>query len=125
MNPNIKAQWLDALRSDEFEQGTGTLTRVNDDGTKSHCCLGVLCELAADAGVVQRTVDETQVEQGIVGYTDGQNGAEVSILPHAVADWAGLDRWGNPDRYIDLNLPGLNDSGQSFDYIADVIENSL
>lgn len=41
VKPEFKQPWLDALRSGDFIQGTGTL---RDNG--KHCCLGVLCEAA-------------------------------------------------------------------------------
>lgn len=40
MNPRIKQLWLDALRSGDYEQGTGRLRTGN-----RFCCLGVLCDL--------------------------------------------------------------------------------
>lgn len=36
------AEWIEALRSGKYKQGTGRL-RSNDD---CYCCLGVLCEVA-------------------------------------------------------------------------------
>lgn len=41
MNPEIKARWVAALRSGEYEQATGQLR--NEHG--EFCCLGVLCDL--------------------------------------------------------------------------------
>lgn len=40
MNPEIKAQWIAALRSGSYDQCIGRLT----DGT-GYCCLGVLREI--------------------------------------------------------------------------------
>ena len=44
MNPTIKAQWLEALRSGEYKQGREYLRQSNKD-TVLYCCLGVLCDL--------------------------------------------------------------------------------
>lgn len=41
INWPTKAEWLAALRSGEFEQGSAYLKHG-----KQHCCLGVLCVLA-------------------------------------------------------------------------------
>lgn len=41
MNEYLK-NWLKALRSGEFRQGTDFLKRA---GSQGYCCLGVLCEL--------------------------------------------------------------------------------
>lgn len=39
MNPEIKAKWVAALRSGDYEQGRGYLHRGG------FCCLGVACDL--------------------------------------------------------------------------------
>jgi hypothetical protein len=87
----VGALWVRALRSGDYEQTTGRLTRVDDDGTMRHCCLGVLCELAVKHGVVKRE-DETGF--GAINYravgNEGDRGA--SYLPLAVQRWAGLSR---------------------------------
>ena len=46
MNPRIKAEWLDALRSGEYKQANGALHEIDPaTGAASFCCLGVLCDL--------------------------------------------------------------------------------
>lgn len=42
MTPELKAQWVAALRSEKYKQGIGLLRNRHDE----YCCLGVLCELA-------------------------------------------------------------------------------
>jgi hypothetical protein len=42
MDAQIKAKWLEALRSGKFKQGFGQLQK--DD---AYCCLGVLCVAAS------------------------------------------------------------------------------
>lgn len=44
MKADIKQQWLDALRSGEYEQGEGELCTDND-GRLEYCCLGVLARV--------------------------------------------------------------------------------
>mgnify|MGYP006314780633 CR=1 FL=1 len=46
----LRALWIEALRSDKYEQTTGILRRVHDVDSElirkySFCCLGVACEL--------------------------------------------------------------------------------
>lgn len=44
-------EWVEALRSGEFTQGYGALTRYwPRDGRTEYCCLGVKCELDARVG---------------------------------------------------------------------------
>jgi hypothetical protein len=74
MNPEIRARWVAALRSGEYRQGDGHL-RMGD----RLCCLGVLCELAVEDGVV----NGVQLSDGLWEY----NGS-AGWLPPAVVDWA-------------------------------------
>lgn len=126
MNPEIRAQWTAALRSGEYEQGRGYL---NVDGKL--CCLGVLCELAVKAGVI-----ETHVYEGREAvYYDGSS----DTLTVKVREWAGLpennvhNNPGNPSVAVDghaVSLAELNDGENdwkrhSFDEIADLIDAQL
>jgi hypothetical protein len=83
MNPEIRARWTAALRSGEFVQGIEYLA-YNDpnSGQRKNCCMGVLCELALEEGVVT-----SQLINEIVGYGDGN---EMRVLPGEVLEWAGL-----------------------------------
>jgi hypothetical protein len=87
MKPEIKALWVAWLRDPKNQQGRGYLNR---DGKL--CCLGGLCELAAEAGVVTKTVDEQ--DGGAIRYTgpDTEHGmhtrSSITILPYAVVLWA-------------------------------------
>lgn len=101
MNPEVKAQWLEDLRSGNFVKGRTRLHTVdkNEDGTERHefCCLGVLCEQAVAAGVVDRTLRGTPGE-GEAYYVyhlpgvdpDEDDDAEANYLPDVVKVWAGL-----------------------------------
>ena len=59
MKQEIKQQWITALRSGNYPQGRGYLRRIDDDGKEGYCCLGVLCELAVNAGVILPAVART------------------------------------------------------------------
>lgn len=96
MNPKIKAAWAAALRSDEYTQGSGLLARRKVGGSWCHCSLGVLCELAAQAGVV------VGVEVPVLNCGPYRHHPELSPvfkklyqgrateLPRVVVEWAGL-----------------------------------
>ena len=122
MNPEIKAQWVAALRSGEYEQGKWALHYVDENGNAQFCCLGVLCDLAVKAGLDVEVFGPDQGSEGYVCYDDSPDG-----LPNSVSDWSGLGGpWGRrPDKDRgddDYALYALNDAGVSFEEIADVIE---
>ncbi len=108
MNEKVKKAWLEALRSGEFKQAKQKL-RIND----KYCCLGVLCEL-------HRRECGGEWVNGIFGpvYL-----LESQILPNTVADWAGLAT--TTPVVGEQTLSGLNDDGQSFREIANLIEENL
>lgn len=117
MTPEVKAKWLEALRSGEYEQGRQFLrTRDNE-----FCCLGVLCDLAVKAGVIE---EPTADGWGEYRYGDG---GEQSGLPDEVSDWAGIDtqlgRFSHGG--VDTALAFLNDRGTPFSEIADIIESEF
>ena len=116
MNPEVKAQWVTALRSGDYKQGQGVLRTAFTDGSVSKfCCLGVLCELAVNAGVIPAPLYD-----GIY-YSYGTYGDKrTAYLPEAVMKWAGLD--GENPMCGTGRLATLNDKDNSFEQIADAIE---
>jgi hypothetical protein len=51
VNKVWKQKWVEALKSGKYKQGKNYLRRGNEksaDGPKSHCCLGVLCEVVPE-----------------------------------------------------------------------------
>ena len=120
MNPEIKAQWVAALRSGEYKQGNEYLHRGD-----TFCCLGVLCDLAIEAGAPE--VKENRHPDGSIST---YNGSE-SYLPSSVVEWAGLSC---SDPFLvfksgEVNechpVSDFNDCGATFDEIADLIEAQL
>ncbi len=125
MNEEIKALWVAELRSGRRRQGRGQLRRDGEE-----CCLGVLCDLAVAAGIGrwERSPDDERAEKITVTATDWGLG----MLPLAVQDWAGLTRTDPVVRVKDEDggdytdrLSNLNDNGESFATIADLIEEQL
>jgi hypothetical protein len=111
MNPEIKARWVAALRSGEYQQTTGNLRTEN-----GFCCLGVLCDLHSKATGIEWAVDT----YGDYFYGDTD---PYGVLPPIVTNWAGLE-YSNPSTNDGHCLACLNDIGNDFNFIADVIENS-
>ena len=130
MNPEIKAQWLAALRSGEYQQTNGALRREQPDGSVGYCCLGVLCEVLAKDGKIEFEPelgypDLRNYGKGFDSEGDHLPGGAFS-LPYVVRELVNIstdagvyeDEYGN-----EYTLIGHNDSDKkSFDEIADIIE---
>ena len=112
INPDVKAMWVPALRSDKYKQTRGALR--NSEG---YCCLGVLCDLQDSSGWQKRT-----------HYGDMHDGSG-GIPSESVRAWAGFPRGELPPRVvidgISERLDTHNDRGRTFAQIADAIEAQL
>lgn len=112
----LRALWVKALRSGEYEQALG---RLRDGDT--FCCLGVACEVYRKAGGDL----SWRGDAALTGRSHHTNG---SSLPETVRDAFGLadDEGGLTLPCRDANaseyLSFLNDSGASFKRIATLIE---
>lgn len=117
MNREIAQQWVNALRSGEYVQGTGRLHYKVDD-TDNFCCLGVLCDLAYKNG----KVNKIQKSGGVIGYGSQ---FRMTSLPEEVVNWADLNSQDPHLVTMDglmLSASALNDGeGWTFDEIADAI----
>lgn len=118
MNKQVKREWIKALRSGEYVQTTGLLVRVEKEGD-SFCCLGVLCELAVQAGVVPRW-KEHKDRRSLFIQIPGEAETTTAALPTAVIRWAGLDAY-NPS-IGPRDAWSRNDGGETFKEIADAIK---
>lgn len=110
MNPEIKAKWVAALRSGEYKQAFGRLR----DGDL-FCCLGVLCDIHAK-----------ETEEG--WWDDrGYYGREREVLPTDVCEWARIPAKAGHNVALDEDrcLSAMNDQGDTFAEIADIIEREL
>jgi len=130
MEPLIKAQWLERLRSGTIEQGKQYL-RCGE----ARCCLGVLCDLAVEAGVIpvpfHNTTDDTYcygaapTTERVADRASEEIHGSYRSLPVAVQKWAGFNDSVPPyrdNRYY-RNLADDNDNrGMNFNEIADTIE---
>lgn len=150
LKPEVKTLWLEALRSGRYEQGEKNLER---DG--KFCCLGVLCDLAVQAGVIEKKGTSLLSGDGLVAYGTDSDLYHTALPPAAVHRWA-VDYVESEDVYDDyipqipipegklkdwtsmlnegdplvradqIGLTTLNDQiGLNFDQIADLIEEYL
>lgn len=121
MKQEIAKIWIEALRSGDYTQGRRHLKRAG-----RHCCLGVLCELAVQAKVID-------------GLDRG------GILPAEVREWAGMYQSDGTPRDFTYHtddagkthykngfgavgadhLASWNDKGATFAEIADAIEQNV
>jgi hypothetical protein len=139
MNQEIKQQWIDAALSGAYEQakyhlhmyynGAADRTVLPEDAIKEFrlkpcfCIQGILCDIAAKAGVVVKRYEYSEGGHIIVGYgSDGHTGG----LPREVMQWAAID----PDRFGSSNLDSgklghiavENDSGVPFSELVPIIQ---
>lgn len=108
MNEAVKTKWVDALRSGEYKQGKGQLQTKSGN----FCCLGVLCDLAVQEGVL----DAPELIDGET-FSGYRYEGEAALLPKSVQAWAGNVRVGT--------LIDMNDSGKTFKTIARYIEKEV
>ena len=134
MKAEIKSLWVNALLSGEYHQGVDRLRSVSETGRTKFCCLGVLCNLHAQAHL-----EIANRELSPDYYLGSQY-----YLPKAVVRWAGLElvvakrplkASGNlsiksmtkieRDQITLGNLSAFNDDGTSFKQIAKIIQTHL
>lgn len=114
MNKEIAEKWIARLTAEDApEQAKGNLGKT--DG--SRCCLGVLCDIAVEEGVIPKPATPDTV---ILCY-----GEETTTLPHSVMSWAGMSsrngHYPPKDRWLSTQAGALshdNDRGYTFKEIA-------
>ncbi len=111
MKKAIMKKWVKALRSGDYGQGRARLVTIEHNGSERFCCLGVLCNIATEAGYGEWNGTRFQDENG---YNCG------GVLTPGVISWAGLT---GIHTAIKNPLILLNDRDRkSFAEIADYIE---
>jgi hypothetical protein len=129
MYAEVMTKWVTALRSGKYPQGKGQLKAIpKGSDVAEYCCLGVLCELAVEEGVLPApTRGDREGMEVIFAYGTMD---EAAVLPREVKKWAGLDSSNplllvHPDKGP-ISAANLNDTqGYTFDQIADLIEQAL
>lgn len=116
MNPEIKDRWVAELRSGAWRQLRGHLSTGD-----TYCCLGVLCHLAVEAGVVDNCWDG----KDRIGYLNRSNQIpNYNTLHREVMRWAGLEK---DDPHVAGHALSYynDDAGMTFAEIAELIEQYL
>jgi hypothetical protein len=130
MKKEIADRWVAELRSGKWTQIDGLLGK----GDTGRCCLGVLCEVAVQDGIIGKELDFQGSPSGSlrVVYDDEHQRRSGETLPPDVRDWAGIDT-DNPKIRVngksvplsivnDYNFsPSSKGSGLTFEQIADAI----
>jgi len=105
MNSELKAKWVEALRSGDYAQGLRALRKGN-----SFCCLGVLCDVMG--------AEWDKGEDDLNATLNGEK-QDYYLAPEALA------AVGMTDKEQEV-LYGMNDNeGKTFPEIADYIEANL
>lgn len=115
-DPELKAQWVAALRSGDYKQGRDVLREPTRDGM-SYCCLGVLCEV-----MIKNKSELVKLEPNSPSYrfATPYGGVCNNMNIHdPVRVKIGLTN------NMQKTLQRKNDSGKSFEHIADYIEKKL
>lgn len=131
MNPDVKANWIEALRSGRYEQGEGKLKLMHEDTSRSfYCCLGILSEVQG-LDAVPGLPRENEGELGFWDYRfkftakDVNSGdtytEEQATMP--TEDW--LNQACDMGLFEAELLAAMNDGGVSFEGIANWIEENL
>jgi len=140
MNPEIKARWVAWLRANADKQTHGRLCRVGvKDSVDGYCCLGGLCEIAVEDGIIFKQIGDDPMFEGkqMVTYGTESGSEDLSIrcratshttLPSAVITWAGVEDL-DPKVTVNKHLVPLtyvnDDMRLNFNQIADLIEEQL
>lgn len=116
MKKQIKKQWVEALRSGEYQKGKGFLHKQHR-GKDLFCALGVLCDVAGDDYWLRY---ENTNKWGMPINEGGKSSLGIVVLPYRIMKKVGLSLseqtlvWRMNDA---INL--------SFEEIADWIEENL
>jgi hypothetical protein len=102
MRKSVKTRWLDALKSGEYEQGTGSLMFEDDSYGSRYCCLGVLLD-------IEKCLEENPKERW---HSEGMPTKKFLKV-------VGLD-----SDYAD-GLASVNDDSNDFDDVIKMIEQEV
>jgi hypothetical protein len=122
MRPVTRKEWIEALKSGKYKQGKLVLHDADDN----FCCLGVAMELAGfDKKLDSFSVDEGEVDTYYYHVEGEYDLVHMADFPHESfqreleisrkIEWEGFER-------SQANiLANLNDSGYTFEQIADLL----
>ena len=133
MDAQLKAKWVEALRSGEYQQAEG---KLHDTKNNAFCCLGVLCRvMGAEFGPGQEEKEEEDggMYMSTYDYVPVLNGRILSNNDDEELKESFCKEVGIPSQFdlIELN-DGRGNPGEpnykapkSFSEIADYIEENL
>ena len=129
MKKTIAEKWISALRSKKYKQGKAYLCQAYIDKKKkaqfTHCCLGVLCDLYNQEHTGKNKLKVNVLADTVYDVVTFNDKAET--LPRKVMTWAGIKsdigeiKNGWTKKNYD-SLTEMNDCGESFKTISNVIE---
>lgn len=105
MKKSIAMKWVAALRSGEYKQTKWVLKNA-----EGYCCLGVLCKVMGKRFTPSTSGNGMKACLG-----------KIAVLPSKVVEESGMRTC---EGYLNTeqSLVDLNDSGETFSEIADIIE---
>ena len=130
-NQLTPAKWIEALRSGEYTQTQKELRSIDNFQKKSYCCLGVACDLydskiwAPDAfpfSIVNHKVENLPNE--VQTHLHLRNPEGTFAITYEWLSELNSDLAKKIPRHARLSLANLNDSGFTFEEIADIIESN-
>ncbi len=137
MMHELMKQWVEALRSGDYKQVGGVLSLnpaepgdIPNRDDRLFCCLGVLCDIHPDVTLTWEpavdeaglTTDEPFYDSDHRGYITSyqyDDSRSYEVLPTKFREAMGMSE------RLEKHLAEMNDSGVSFDLIADEIEKRL
>ncbi len=111
MNHKVAAKWIKALRSNKYQQGFEYLCHVDSKGKKRYSCLGVLCEVLKAPFNIK--------------YNYKRYYGSIEALPKEILLQSGMKTEFGRLEDPKLCLIELNDEGESFIELANLIENNV
>ena len=116
MNKEIKAKWVDALRSGEYGEAAGCL-RTSLDG---FCAIGVLVDIAINDGGIGCWAHHSGIWWHEIDHADGVSEWHFAAGPEVI-EWAEI----TAVRKLDNLWQRMDNEGQSFRELADYIEKTF
>jgi len=104
MNAEIKARWVEALRSGKYQQGRAALRSLEE----RFCCLGVLCDLYSPSEWTTNGSTRYFHRESLSAFIGADFRTQMGL--------SDAEAW---------RLARMNDDGKSFADIADYIEANL
>lgn len=111
MTPELKQRWVEALRSDSYQQAQKTL---HDQDLRGFCCLGVLCDTVNPEGW---TGPQRDWWYYAAGDEEGTSFADLCDLHQHLL--------GLSQAHIEILIEMNDNERRSFPQIADWIEKNL